>query len=472
MHSWPISRKLLAITTLMLFALSGLVGTVSILALQRNLIDRIDEQVNAGISIRVVGQIDQTMNPRSEEFPKGKRIGMLTATVLSGTISSVEYFAENGYNANIDDRTKGSLLAIPVDGKIRTIDLHELGLFRMAARNDTDNGTVLISGISLASAQTTITNLTYVFVFATLIAIVIALTIGSAAIRTSLNPLTSIADIASRIARKPLGEGTIETLEKIPDISDESEVGKVSQAINRMLTHIEESFSKRQQSEDRLRRFIADASHELRTPLSSIRGYSELALRDSANLNPQHEHAIQRIYSESLRMSSLVQELLLLARLDAGQELKKQHMDVRGLIADSVADAQVAGPDHHWVLDVPDHELAFDVDPSALQQVLSNLLSNARLHTPAGTTVTIKADISDAQSVIITVADDGPGVSEDVLPFLFERFVRGDDSRSRNAGSTGLGLSIARAIVKGHGGTLEVSSTPTGAQFTLLIPRT
>lgn len=477
MRTWPISRKLLAITAFLLVVLSATVGTVSILALQRNLVDRIDEQVNAGISIRVMnpststtGQTTTPTKPSNvEELPRGKRIGMLTATVRSNTIESVEYFAENGYNAEIGEDTKAILLAIPVDAKIRTIDLGQLGEFRMAARDDTDDGTVLISGISLVAAEATVANLTYVFVLVTLFAILLLLTIGSAIIRTSLRPLTSIAETAVRISRQPLAEGDIEGLARVPQPHEETEVGQVAQAINGMLGHIETALTKRQASEDKLRQFIADASHELRTPLASVRGYSELSLRHADDLPPQHRLAIERINSESIRMSDLVQDLLLLARLDAGQEIKHELVDISGLLANAVQDAAVSGLDHTWSFDqIGQPSLVFG-DPSALHQVLGNLLTNARIHTPPGTTV--RAEIrGTATTVVIEICDNGPGIDPEILPHLFERFVRGDDSRSRQAGSSGLGLAIVRAIIEAHRGTIEVLPQQPGACFRITLP--
>ena len=219
-----------------------------------------------------------------------------------------------------------------------------------------------------------------------------------------------------------------------------------------------------------MRRFVADASHELRTPLASIRGYSELTRRMSADLPTDAVYALGRIESESVRMTSLVEDLLLLARLDEGRELDQQPVHLDALIADVVNDAAAAGPEHDWDAQLPATEVVITGDPGRLHQVLVNLLANARVHTPAGTQVTVSLTES-AENVSIVVADTGPGISEDFLPRLFERFTRDDSSRARATGSTGLGLAIVHAIVAAHRGTLSVTSEPGDTRITVELPR-
>jgi two-component system, OmpR family, sensor kinase len=257
----------------------------------------------------------------------------------------------------------------------------------------------------------------------------------------------------------------------VPDSDPRTEVGQLGAAFNRMLGHVEGALARREASESRLRRFAADASHELRTPLAAIRGYAELARRHPGTLPPDVEHALGRVEAESARMSALVEDLLLLARLDAGRPLESLPVDLTRLAIDATSDARAAGRGHRWRLELPDDPMLVTGDEHRLYQVLANLLSNARTHTPAGTTVTValhRAPVGDAAE--LTVTDDGPGIPAELQPDLFERFVRGDGSRSHAAGSTGLGLSIVAAVIAAHHGTAGVTSEPGRTRFTITLP--
>jgi two-component system OmpR family sensor kinase len=219
-----------------------------------------------------------------------------------------------------------------------------------------------------------------------------------------------------------------------------------------------------------VRQFVADASHELRTPLTAVRGYAEL-VRRRGEVTPEVAHAIGRVESEAARMTTLVEDLLLLARLDSGRPLERSTVDLSRLVADAVSDARVAGPEHHWRLDLPAEPVTAPGDAARLHQVLANLLSNAGAHTPPGTTVTTKLSTSDGE-VVLAVTDDGPGIPESLQPEIFERFARGDSSRSRAAGGTGLGLAIVVAVVAAHGGDVDVASRPGHTEFTVWLPAT
>jgi two-component system OmpR family sensor kinase len=247
-------------------------------------------------------------------------------------------------------------------------------------------------------------------------------------------------------------------------------VGQVGAAINRMLGHVASALSVRQESENKVRQFVADASHELRTPLASIRGYAELTRLGNHQLPDDVTHAIGRVESEAKRMTSLVEELLLLARLDEGRDLQRQPFDVTRLMVDVVSDAHAAAPEHHWSLDQPEGPIVINGDAPRLHQAVSNLLMNAKVHTQEGTNVEVALALA-GEDVVITVTDDGPGIPEEFQSQLFERFARGDGSRSRVAGSTGLGLAIVRAVVGGHGGSVGVTSRPGRTEFSIRLPR-
>jgi two-component system OmpR family sensor kinase len=236
-----------------------------------------------------------------------------------------------------------------------------------------------------------------------------------------------------------------------------------------MLFHVEKALGRRAASEARLRRFAADASHELRTPLSAIRGYAELALRHPGPVPEDVTHALRRVQSESARMTVLVDDLLLLARLDAGRPLAQDPVDLTVLVIDAASDARAAAPGHHWRLELPDEPVTVPGDEARLRQVLANLAGNAGRHTPPGSTVTLALG-TDGPCAVLTVTDDGPGIPAGLLPGLFERFTRGDSSRNRAAGSTGLGLAIVDAVAGAHHGQVAVHSQPGRTEFTIRLP--
>ena len=289
--------------------------------------------------------------------------------------------------------------------------------------------------------------------------------------RVNVRPLEHVAATAGRVSTLPLSSGEVSLTERVPaqHTDRRTEVGQVGAALNDLLDHVDAALQARHDSEQQLRRFVADASHELRTPLASIRGYAELSRRETDPVPDGVRHALGRIESEAGRMSSLVEDLLLLARLDAGRPLEHTRVDLTMLLLDTVGDARAAGPDHRWRLDLPDEPVEVVGDPARLTQVVVNLLANARVHTPAGTTVTSRLR-PDVDRVALEVEDDGPGVPGDLLPTVFARFTRADDARVRGQGSTGLGLSIADAVVVAHGGTIGVESAPGRTVFRVALP--
>jgi two-component system OmpR family sensor kinase len=281
-------------------------------------------------------------------------------------------------------------------------------------------------------------------------------------VRLGLRPLDRMADTAGAIAGGDLSR-------RVEPADDRTEVGQLGTALNTMLGRIETSFEEQRASEARLRRFVADASHELRTPLTSIRGYAELFRRGAADRPEDLERAMRRIEDEGARMGLLVDDLLLLARLDQGRPLERRRVDLSALVRDAADDLRAADPEREVTLEArPD--VVVDGDEPRLRQVVANLLDNARTHTHPGTAVTIRLTVED-HAAVLDVADRGPGMSDEEAARVFERFYRGDPSRSRESGGTGLGLSIAAAIVRAHAGTIGVSATPgDGAIFRIRLP--
>ena len=280
----------------------------------------------------------------------------------------------------------------------------------------------------------------------------------------------------------PLASGEIDLDQRVPDrLTDErTEVGRVGSALNTLLVHVEDSLGVRQRSEQQVRQFVADASHELRTPLATIAGYTELARR-----RPDDDAAVRtalgKVEDETARMTALVEDLLLLARLDSGRPLERHPVDLSRLLVETVADAQVVAPSHRWRLSLPEEPVEVLGDERRLHQVVTNLLTNARKYTPPGTVVTVTARADG-----FSVHDDGPGFAPEVAARAFERFVRADPARHRGPGDAagrtasvsaagppggvGLGLSLVRAVVAAHGGTVTLSSAPADTTLDVVLP--
>ena len=322
-----------------------------------------------------------------------------------------------------------------------------------------------------SGATTLLATLIQLVAGGTLLGLVIVGVGGNWVIRRNLAPLVRVADTARKVSALKLDTGEVALPARVADRDTDphTEVGQVGLALNRMLDNVEGALQTRHESEMRVRQFVADASHELRTPLASIRGYAELSRRETDPVPANVSHAIGRVESEALRMQGLVEDLLLLARLDSGRPLEREPVDVTLLAMDVVSDAHAAAPDHRWELDLPDEPVEAPGDRARLHQVLANLLANARTHTPAGTTVVTRIR-REGQHVRIDVADNGPGIPADLQPRVFERFTRGDDSRNRASGSTGLGLSIVAAVAGAHAGRVDLASEPGRTVFTVWLP--
>lgn len=279
-------------------------------------------------------------------------------------------------------------------------------------------------------------------------------------IKLSMKPLEKIEETAEKIAAGDLSA-------RLDNFEPDTEVGRLSTSLNTMLSRIEESFAARAESENKLRRFVADASHELRTPLTSIRGFAELHRQGAVPDGEKTRELIGRIEKESMRMGYLVEDLLMLARMDQSRELEMTDVDLSNLVTEAVSSAQAAGPDHPVTMDIA-HDVHTQGDADKIYQVVTNLLANARAHTPEGTKIHV-ATYSDDNGSYVTVADNGPGLSQEDQERIFERFYRVDTSRQRNSREgSGLGLSIVDEVMKAHGGSVSVASEPgNGATFTL-----
>jgi two-component system, OmpR family, sensor kinase len=469
--------RLLAALLALLAAVSVVVGVVSVLSLDSFLVGRLDSQLAAAGNRIGNPRPFPSPSPDADGPPPGLAVpgqsaGTLGATIDGGSVVRSGVLRGGGTTSELTDAQRAVVLALPVDGRTHTRDLGgDLGSYRLRARTGPD-GLVFVSGLPLAPVRDTVTRLTIVIAAVAGAGLLLAGIAGAVIVRLALRPLRRVAATATRVSELPLDRGDVELSERVPaaDTDPRTEVGQVGLALNRLLGHVSKALTARQESETRVRQFVADASHELRTPLASIRGYAELTRRGQDPVPPDVAYALGRVESESTRMTGLVEDLLLLARLDNGRAVAAAPVDLTRLVVDAVSDARVAGPSHRWALRLPGEPVEVTGDADRLHQVVANLLGNARTHTPPGTLVTV--GLTDGPEVALTVADDGPGIPPELLPRVFERFARGDGSRSRAAGSTGLGLAIVAAVADAHGGSVGVESSPAGTTFTVRLPAT
>ncbi|MFD5598491.1 sensor histidine kinase [Leucobacter sp. NPDC058333] len=506
-RQWSLRRRLFAGTTLLVLVTLLFSGVATVLTLRASLYDRLDTDVRMGLKFatspdqfnpdagsnaagsNAAGSNDTGSNAASpgsgdaassgtngpQDAGRGQRLDTLEIVIAAdGSVSSSSYVSRDGTTTSLTaTQVEAVTDAITGSAAPTTVDLGgTLGDFRVVS--ESAHGSTVVSGMSTSGVTATLASLIAILVVVTIAALAIAGAGIAWLVTVSLRPLRRVADTAERVAQRPLAVGAV-TLPERAELTEDprTEVGRVGAALDTLLNHVEAALGARQESEDRLRTFIADASHELRTPLASIRGYAQLAHSEAAEMTQTQERSFDRIESEAERMGVLVEDLLLLARLDSGQKLRREPVDVTMLAIETVSDAHAAMPDHEWIVDV-DEPVEVDGDDQRIRQVLINLLGNAGKYTPAGTRVTVSvtaAVTGAAGSATITVADDGPGIDPALVPRLFDRFSRGDTARNRDAGSTGLGLSIAAAIVQEHGGTIDVASDASGTKFTIVLPR-
>ena len=272
-------------------------------------------------------------------------------------------------------------------------------------------------------------------------------------VRQSMRPVDEMVDTAEIIAGGDLTR-------RVPETNPNTELGRLGVSLNEMLAHLEDAVETERDAKDRLRRFVADASHELRTPLATIAGYAELRAKGGLPTAPDQDRAWSRIESESRRMAFLIEDLLVLARLDQNQGLRVGAVDAAQLVRDAAGDHAAIDPQRPIRVDAPESVIV-EADEERLTQVIASLLANVRVHTPEGTEIDVI--VRPAGGVVsIDVIDDGPGIPGAALDQIFDRFYRADPSRSRSSGGAGLGLAIVQAIVEAHGGTVSASRAESG----------
>lgn len=484
--TWSLQARLLVGQVLLVALVCIGVGAATELALNQYLVHQLDSQLveSAGRSAMMSGlppppPIPGDVGPRPRPGPgpdfldaPGQPVGMAAAVLRDPNTPDAGVLTTYGQRAELSAAAQAQLAEVVPQQRPVTRSLEGLGRYRIVATyNRFDE--VIVVGLPMAEVDGTMFRVLLIFGVVAVIAMVVATSLGVIIIRRALAPLNRVAATAGRVANLSLDRGEVALPVRVPqvDANPNTEVGQMGSALNRMLDHISAALSTRQASETRVRQFVADASHELRTPLTAIRGYSELAQRRRDEVPDEVAHAMSRVSSEAERMTHLVEDLLLLARLDSGRPLEREPVDLSQLAVDAVSDAHVAGPDHEWNLDLPDEPVVVTGDAARLHQVLTNLLANARTHTAPGTTVTVSLT-PDPSGATICVADNGPGIPADLQSEVFERFARGDSSRSRKGGSTGLGLAIVAAVVKAHHGSIELRSVPGDTEVIVKLPFT
>ncbi|MBK8458884.1 MAG: HAMP domain-containing histidine kinase [Micropruina sp.] len=466
-----LSRQLVLRVTGLVALVAILLSALTTFATSQILTQQLDNQLvtQAG---RFRSDFDDDRGPSLGDGV-GQQSGVIVfqSVVRSGTRYVRAFYNGPDGQQLLSAAVREQLAALDTDGA-RVVRLEGLGAYRLLIK--TSSSGVNVIGLPMARITEPIAGQLAAAGVLTLGAIAISFLAAREVVARSLAPLNRLAATATSVSNLELERGEVAVPVRVStsDADPVNEVGRVGLAFNHMLDNVEGALAARHESETKVRQFVADASHELRNPLASIRGYAELTRRERDSMTPNVAHALSRIESESDRMSTLVEDLLLLARLDSGPSLDLQPTDVTVLMLNAVSDARAAGPDHEWALSLPEEPVFARADRYRLHQVLANLLANARTHTPPGTRVEAALRVEGTDAVI-TVSDNGPGIPEEIRPRVFERFTRADVSRVRRQGgsSTGLGLAIVAAVVGAHGGRAEVASRPGHTVFTVRVPR-
>jgi two-component system sensor histidine kinase TrcS len=488
-RTWTLRRQLVVGVSTIVMVVLLTVGVLSVLTLRSSLSGVIDTQLTAsadGFSYSVTKFRITTMDDGRKPPPGamkpltqvvGQAPGNVIALIQNGKVVDSAHF-KDGEAGPASDKVIDKIpkLADSIGTGKQEVDLAGHGEYLMEVRPG-DGDERLVTAVSLEPAQEAVARETAIVAVLTALALLVTALGTVAIVRFALRPLGRVSSTAAEVATLRLDRDHHEITPRVPeqDTDRRTEVGLVGDTLNRLLDHVERALSDVAASDRRMRRFITDASHELRTPLAAIHGYAELTRQDAAVLPETTEYSLARIEAEAHRMNRLVSDLLLLARLDEGQDLDTTEVvDLSDVVLDAVNDATVSAPTHLWLTELPDGGVWVRGDRARLHQLIANLLSNARVHTPPGTTVTTGIGTGRGDDgvpyVELAVADDGPGIPRDLLPHLFERFFRGDKSRSRQAGSFGLGLSIAASIVDAHHGTIAAESGSGRTVFKVQLP--
>lgn len=479
-RTWPLRRQLVVWVACIVVAMGLSVGALTVLTMRNMMTDTADRQLSTSLS-GFNHSVDKYHNPHETtgrqnilspvkpltEFT-GQAPRNVIALIKNGKVADSARFTDSGASGLPEEARRDIENRLWRNGSPQTIELSGLGWYRVQARECSESE-VLVAAVSLNGTLCAMELETLIVAVVTTVAALVGGASTIAVVRLALRPLNRVAGTAAEVATIPFGRDNYRIILRATDIDPHTEVGRVGETLNRLLDHVDGALAERAASDRRMRQFITDASHELRTPLASIQGYAELTRQESGELPNTTEYALARIEAESHRMGGLVRDLLLLARLDEGQDLQSEDIDLTTVVVHMVHDAEVSGPEHHWRALVPTEAIWVRGDAARLHQLLASLLSNALSHTPPGTTVATSLALH-SDKVVLTVSDDGPGIDPQLVPHLFERFVRADKARSREEGHAGLGLAIAESITQAHQGRIRVESTTGRTAFIVELP--
>ncbi|MES5818498.1 HAMP domain-containing sensor histidine kinase [Streptomyces sp. RG80] len=467
--------RLLVFTGVTLVAVCAVMALTTVFVQRSFLLGNLDDRVDKAAQRLLGGAAG--LHPDQESslaflMESGHPAGLLAARLDDdGDILTAAVVGQAAAPTALTTTQRATLSGVEPDGSLRTVTLPGLGAYRITALDS--DGVRVLAGLPMDDVQRMISGMVVVEVVVAVAGLAAAGCVCAVVIRRQLRPLGRVAATAVEVSRAPLDRGEATTLTRVPagDTDPGNEAGQVGAALNRMIDHVESFLSERRRTEERMRRFLSDASHELRTPLASIAGYAELMNRGTDPIEPRL--AWRRVSAESARMTGLVEDLLLLARLDEGRPLQSTEVDLAALVTEAVRAARAAGPDHDWQLELRLDNIPLVIgDEARLHQAVAHLLTNARVHTPTGTRVVTVVETRD-DTCAVRIRDDGPGIPPGLLPTVFERFTRADTSRARARGlegGSGLGLAIVAAISAAHGGGVEVRSEPGRTEFRIELP--
>src|SRR5262245_27685276 len=501
-RSWSLRARLLASQIVLLALVCAAIGVGTEFALQHFLMNQLDDRL-AETGHRSVGLFEfgpppspPGMGPMAEfpdppGYPRrmiirndygpgpaflnapGQAARTVGAVVKRGTPVDAGVITSDGTQSGISATAAQQLASLRSNDTPRTMELDGLGSYRVIAMHARGPGVTIVTGLPTSEVDDTLLSVIVIFCVVGAVALIGGTTAGILIIRRQLAPLSRVSEAARQVADLELDRGEVRLptpIVKVDPASADTEIGQLGSALNRMLDRIAGALSARHASETRVRQFVADASHDGRTTWAAIGGYTELAQRKRDDLPDDVAHAMSRVESETERMTQLVEDMLLLARLDTGRPLEREQVDLSRLVVDAVSDAPSADPTLRWRRDLPADPATPVAEDARCHKVLPTRPANAGTHTPPGTSVTTSLVVDDSGSAVLTVADDGPGIPAWLQPEIFERFARGDSSRSRRGGSTGLGLAIVAAVVRAHGGTIGVHSVAGKTEFVVNFP--
>ena len=456
-------RARLLLVTVGLVAAGLVVANVATFHFTRTfLVQRVDDQLTAARPFAASALIDQGpfgAPPSGVAVPPGTYAEFRdeAGAVIAVTTFGFEEEASPPLPVDLPPPTAGE------DGDERTVAFtvrEGRTSWRALATTLSGAGTLLVA-VPLTETTATLRQLLGVELVASVLVLAAATGLALWLVRLGLKPLADMGETADAIAAGDLSR-------RVGTAEPRTEVGRLGMALNGMLAQIEAAFEQRKASEDRLRRFVADASHELRTPLTSIRGYAELFRRGADQRPEDLARSMAAIEAEAARMGVLVDDLLLLARLDQGRPLERESVDVGAVATDAVDAARAIDAAREVSLEI-DGDVVIEGDAGKLRQVVDNLLDNVREHTPTRTPARVRV-AREGDDVFLTVADEGPGLTPEGRERVFERFYRGDGARSRETGGAGLGLAIVAALAEAHGGDVRVDDVEAGASLTARLP--